>query len=359
MRRLSLLLLTLLGCFIQLHAQQNNKAIATWYKQFKGNIGTYPVTFHLFCSDTNISGYYYYDQVQRPLAVNGIAKGNTWTLSATGLAASDDAATERMAGTFSSQTFNGTWKLNDKSLPMAITQEPDSLFDSYVVVSGSRKRRKAAGDDEFSRRTIDFDASAPWSSRTDATARFVKQQIAAAFDLPLPKTTLGEALLAKRNAWLHENQGPDAPFLAEATSITVAVRNAHLLSLSHGYYTDGGGAHGMYTEQVINLDLDHLRRLTLADVLDSAAAALPMQRMLEAHYRKDYKVPAGESLEGSLLVDTIPMSSHFYISGTGLLFVYPPYDIGPYAAGTIYIFVPYKQMAAWLRPRFANWIKTF
>ena len=65
-----------------------------------------------------------------------------------------------------------------------------------------------------------------------------------------------------------------------------------------------------------------------------------------------FRLKPGEGMEQRMLVDEVPATGNFYLSSTGLTFVYNPYEIASYADGQIALFLPYKKLMPFLTPAF-------
>ena len=94
-----------------------------------------------------------------------------------------------------------------------------------------------------------------------------------------------------------------------------------------------GGAHGNHYIKVGTLYCG--KRLRLADLPDLDKIKKLFQQALKSH--KDYKeiIAYNHGKE-------VKMTENFYIDGEGIHFIYDPYEINCYAAGTIDILVPYE-----------------
>jgi hypothetical protein len=78
MTKAFLFLFFLLFDFLTVIAQARNE-----YALLKGNIGSLPVTMHLYKNEHYYSGYYYQEKLQRPIEVLGIDSTRTGRLTLT------------------------------------------------------------------------------------------------------------------------------------------------------------------------------------------------------------------------------------------------------------------------------------
>lgn len=120
-------------------------------------------------------------------------------------------------------------------------------------------------------------------------------------------------------------------------------------TLSVGYFTYlyMGGAHGMYAIEYAAYDLKEMRPLRLDDVLSKGYES-DLEAALQRAARRRAGLKPNESLDEHYFVSSIPLTENFYLTGKGLVFGYPPYEIGPYAAGQIDLFVPFTELKRFL-----------
>ena len=98
-------------------------------------------------------------------------------------------------------------------------------------------------------------------------------------------------------------------------------------------YSYTGGAHGMPDTKVGTIKNGKL--LQLADLPDLNKIKILWQQALKSHSQfSEIKKYTG-------FIGTKPqLTENFYLDGKGIHFIYQPYEIAPFAAGTIEIFVP-------------------
>ncbi|WP_276132753.1 RsiV family protein [Polluticoccus soli] len=128
-------------------------------------------------------------------------------------------------------------------------------------------------------------------------------------------------------------------------------RDGWLVVECFGYdYT--GGAHGIFGSSFLNIDLQRGKLWKLGDVIEGDTARL--RPLLVEAARKYFKLKPQEKLGGVLLdLEEPTVTDNFYITPTGLTFVYNPYEITPYSAGMITLFVPYGRLYGLLTPEFS------
>ena len=117
-----------------------------------------------------------------------------------------------------------------------------------------------------------------------------------------------------------------------------------------------GGAHGMSAINIMNFDMDAKRVMNFNDVFIKDTAGL--SDIIESNFRKQYNVPAGKSLDNGLLfIKKFYTTPNFGFNEKYVYFIYNPYEIGPYALGSVEIRVPYVEVAKMLQPVFKQRMK--
>ena len=74
--------------------------------------------------------------------------------------------------------------------------------------------------------------------------------------------------------------------------------------------------------------------------------------MVRARAARRYSgLDEGDVLEddGYYLVEEIPFTTNVGITGQGIIFDYPPYEVAAYAAGEIRLFVPFSEIKALMK----------
>ena len=98
-------------------------------------------------------------------------------------------------------------------------------------------------------------------------------------------------------------------------------------------YSYTGGAHGMPDTKVGTIKNGKL--LQLADLPDLSKIKTLWQQALESHSQ------FSEIKKYSDFIGSEPqLTENFYLDDKGIHFIYTPYEIAPFAAGTIEIFIP-------------------
>jgi hypothetical protein len=134
----------------------------------------------------------------------------------------------------------------------------------------------------------------------------------------------------------------------DQTATYVLYQQGNLLSLGFFRYNFSGGAHGNYGLTPASYDLRTGRRLRYDDIFrPTAAQKLPA--LLGQAVRPEVGLQPSEPLDKQLFVNKMPVTHQVYLTATGAVFVYQPYEIASYAQGEIHVFVPLSSLRPLLR----------
>ncbi len=120
------------------------------------------------------------------------------------------------------------------------------------------------------------------------------------------------------------------------------------LSLSIRNSSHFGGAHPNSYEQYINFKLPSLTPLTIDQIVSDVPA---VTTLAENIFRTKYEIPAEESFSDHgywFEEDVFILPENMALDASGLLFVYNPYEIGPYVLGSLEVLVPYELLKPYM-----------
>ena len=106
----------------------------------------------------------------------------------------------------------------------------------------------------------------------------------------------------------------------------------NIATFTMGYHHYSGGAHGMYSTQFVNVDLDKKTIIRLDNVFTKAQQN-KVKALLWEIYQNESRGDNGERQESFTAKADFYLSDNFYFSQDGIVFVYPLYALGPYAEG--------------------------
>lgn len=138
-------------------------------------------------------------------------------------------------------------------------------------------------------------------------------------------------------------------------SIQYIGQRGKVLTFSESVYTYEGGAHGMHGTRYFNIDSEKQERIELSNLFSEEKLAL-LKDALWASYETHYGVKDGDNILTFADKERFYTSKEFYFTPNGMHFVYPPYELGPYAAGEIQLNLPWDQLEDLINSEY-NWAK--
>src|SRR5688572_27913538 len=338
----------------------------SWYNSFTGTIGTYPVTFHLHKMGHKLAGYYYYHSKMQPIYMIGEdSSGGAGKIKLYGYGPE-----EIITLSIKNNVCTGEWKKSEESktgLPVKATAKPISptLRFEMIYTRGSVKLRpKLPESPEGS-----YEAASIWPKGASPTDLFLKRTINEIFGDKNSQLDIGKRFLTSKKdfiaSYMEEYKDVADSDLGEYSAsynmdetqwLLIAFQSTKLLTLANWNFSYTGGAHGNYYTSYMNIDLTTNKEILLREVLNSSGIQ-QLNPLLEKYFRKDKGLKSSEDLtEGGLFENKIEANENFYLTTKGIGFSYAPYEIGPYAAGEINVFIPFTELNAYLQPKFKKLI---
>ena len=146
----------------------------------------------------------------------------------------------------------------------------------------------------------------------------------------------------------------DVPFgyglsYEQQTATYVLWNRAPLLSIGVFNYGYSGGAHGNYSTDAATYDTRTGQRLRFADIFRPGTDA-QLSKALDQAVRRTLHIPAEDPLDLTLFVTHMPVTRNFYLTSSGAVFIYSPYEIASYAQGEVHVFVPLSELTPLMVP---------
>lgn len=342
---------------------QNPSAAQAWYKVMTGYIDKYRASAYLFYKGGSITGVLYYKPDGKPQRITGTLRGSKMDLYTPG----DDKTKESFIGSYSGVTFKGIWLVSGYRKTFRLNyfrKDPHYLSFNYVWVNGSRK---LSGRPNHPPRNLIYNVSTIWPPDSNAGSLYLRKEIFSIMgDTTAKSHSITRELKKTMSVYLTDAGTPDEDEAGKEhdTHLTVIYNDAHLLSLDQTFYDYSGGAHGLGGDNYYSYEIQTHSRIRLPEVLDTIQYRGAVSRLLEAQYRTDHQLPSGSPLSTTgadqgvnLFQDNIPLTNNFYLTAKGIGFVYLPYELGPYALGSIELFLPYSALMPYLQPRFKDWMR--
>jgi hypothetical protein len=343
-------LLCILGGINAALAQKSKPApVITRFYQLTGTIDKYPITFNLHRTGEDFYGNYYYNSTEEPFEVYGKIQ-NDGSLRITINDRETGNTAEEFSGKFKDSSYSGTWTNNGKVLPFRVAKprNTDGLIFDYVTTKGSKSLSIGQG---YGRDAISYDATAvcPTASSTHPATKLIRKKIFEAFGYETTSSTIGEAMLADKKDVL--SQAGEIEKYGVSIDVNIVYWSKQLLTLSIYNWEDNGGAHGNYTIKYINIDLTTNEEV---GAVFNECEQLPA--VLDKKLHEYFNVEKDRKLSDFLLVDTLPINGNCLITTKGITYSYDPYEIAPYAAGQIKLYIPFKELEGCLTEEFKKLI---
>jgi hypothetical protein len=133
--------------------------------------------------------------------------------------------------------------------------------------------------------------------------------------------------------------------------IKVLRQNADYIALKHIHSDYAGGAHGITNISFINYNPKTNKPIVLDSLIQTSEKS-KLVSIAEMIFRKNEKISATQSLADQYFFDKgiFSLPSNFYVSDSGLVFLYNPYEIKPYAAGITELVIPFAALKNIAKP---------
>lgn len=348
------------------------------YWHLAGQVGTLAVVMDLafrpaggdeFSTDM-YHGSYYYSSKENPIDIYG-SVDSTGQLVLYEVTLTDETS-PTFTGTFDRQqgAFKGEWSSGDGKKKMAV--ELRENYDDALRFTTHKLEASQAlfdGNENSPYATTSKIWLRPATGTDAATASFLEKAIhqglvGDSLAALYPKQEKAFEVVSKAYFESYrtdmddvsaEEIGPDDTFMftyEQNASAEVLYNHNQLLTIGYWDYWFSGGAHGNYGTWLASYDLTDRKEITLQDVF-LPGYETKITSSLEKAVRSRFGLKAKEALSSVLFEDAIAATENFGLTGKGVIFNYPPYEIAAYASGEIRLFVPYSEIKDLLQPAFA------
>ncbi|AFM04313.1 Protein of unknown function (DUF3298) [Bernardetia litoralis DSM 6794] len=316
----------------------------TDYCHFKGTInGNLPIIMDLIQNGDSYSGSYYYTKYNLPINLEGKVnkKGEIelFTMDNQG------EKTEFITGNINQNAFVGNWKNKDKSKTLSISLVEDyskSIAFDFISIKDSIKlfkNKKVTPQATFSDVIVEI-KQVPQGSNLSKIKELLKkyQSTENKGSSQSAKQTIENHKKSFFKEYLDVNKDQDEDYLYAAnwvneSSASVIFNDNYFATLSFSNYQYLGGAHGMYGENFLVIDIKNGKEIRLSDIFDKQSLATLEKKMIKKAYTYTGFEDAKSLQDAGYLVDKIEVTENFSLNAKGITFVYQPYEIAPYAAG--------------------------
>jgi hypothetical protein len=201
-----------------------------------------------------------------------------------------------------------------------------------------------------------FEVSYPVFSGIDSTvAKKIQREIELSFSLGDPeaqdKTLEQEAaeFIQSYKSFTSEVTGMNQGwyFNGEA-KVMVLLDTLVSISIDEEYYS--GGAHGGGGKYFININPRTGSEVELSDIL-KAGFEVHLNKVGEAVFRREKNLKSSDNLQENgfeFPENVFKLNKNYGFRPDAIIFFFNNYEIGPYAAGTTEILIPYNEILDWL-----------
>ena len=317
-----------------------------FYKKFQGFIRTpkadLPITLDLYAiGDSLCQGTYYYQKIKKPISISG--EVDTWgKLQLTEY--TNGKATGVFSGKFEDEwNISGTWMTPDSK-----SKYEFELSENYP--SGSAQFEvfhihKKIGDCDIENCfTIDIIFPALVDHHDKKVQDLINHGVGADWDKQ-QKIAQEEIVFFNEESEMYEDLDYTMNWY-EYYEARIVLNSNYILSFERYMDSYTGGAHGSHIYDLINFDLRTGDTIFLDDIfIDEYETRL--NSIAEGIFRKDNDIGADEDLSDIGywgMDDGFHVNKNFLLTMDGIRFVFNEYEIAPYAAGTIELFIPYEKI---------------
>ena len=124
----------------------------------------------------------------------------------------------------------------------------------------------------------------------------------------------------------------------------ILMNSSHILCLYIDHYAFTGGAHGLQTRDYTTVNLWTGKEIKLRDVIKEDSETR-LGTLISDKIHEMNSIPTAQSLkDAGFFTDTIKPNDNFYITPDGIGFWYNQYDVASYAAGSIDVFLTFREL---------------
>ncbi len=338
----------------------------SWYKVFAGKVGNMSATMHLHKAGESYSGYIWFDRNQwpMPLYYNVPAKkSDSLEISAVG-----GPISFMFSGVLTHKSYTGKSTLQkentaSKNAAFLLEVSDDKTFTPFKFyhAEGTAKLLPQIKNESEASYMI----GSIWPAGSSVTDMTIKKYVQTELEIKTPITDPSKWMADEKNkflaGWKKENSRMSPKEASEMglslsvqreDRIMVMYENKQMITIAHYSFEFTGGAHGNYGTSLATIQKSSGKKLAIGDVLNAAGIkALPA--ILDRVARMQFEIKNNKPLDQNyFLVNAIPVSENFYVTDSGIGFLYAPYQIKSFADGEINLLVPFTALTSYLQPAF-------
>lgn len=328
-----------------------------FYKHFTGKVNDKEVVMDLMYDGSTFYGYHYYTADKVLLEVNGDIQ--------TGYIVLDELLNRNEIGKFkgviSDGAYFGDWidSSGETKYRFELKENYDNNAYAFSYTYFEDSAKAALKDGGFNAATYQTYLLAPLKDD-----KVLMKELAITYyaDSTKPISFVSEkdaadSYFKEFKEEMKETEKNDISALTPYEQLfrhEVILNTERLLVMGMGIYFYNGGAHGMGGSSYFNYDKTAQREIMVEDVVNLSEKE-KLKALLLTALKTQYELPLNKPLnESGFLVkdEELKIPDDFYIRPDGVAFMFPVYEIGPYAMGEIDVFVNYKDLKPYLNPGF-------
>ncbi len=340
----------------------------TWYKVYTGKVGNLSATIHLHKAEKNYNGYIWFDQNQWPMQI--YSDERVGLNDSINISCSSGPISLNLTGVLNTESFAGVSVLEkegsgSKKTHFELQLNIDKKFTSFGYFSAHDSASLLPQIKNES--TCDYITACVWPLGNTLVDAALKKQAIKMLSMPAtvmePGKWLTSSVKKSSIAWKKDN-GKLSPKDASEMSLSLSVQeenrvlvmyeNEYYITLANYTFSYSGGAHGNYGTSLAAINKQNGQQMKLTDVLNmNGIKSLPL--LLEKVARLQYGIKNNLSLDqNNFLVKKIEPAKNFYITSSGIGFLYAPYEIKSFAEGDVNLLIPFAVLNTYLQPGFKH-----
>ena len=359
-----------IALFLGISLSGFSQSDTVWYKVYTGKFGNSDATLHLCRHSNSYSGYIYiwFTQQQWPMPVYGSPSPEY--PDSIQLSAGNSPLFLNLTGLFKINNFifDGHGHLQkdnvtSKEVHFSLQENKSGNYTAfqYFYTGGTASLPPKLKNES----TCDFSSEAVWPLTNTAFTTSLKKQIGIALNSKVPVNNPLEIMNIEKNkfmtGWQKDNSKLTAKDAADMglslsasqdQNIMVMYEDEKTLTLANYISTYSGGAHNNYYTSLITISKKTGKKLQLKDVLSAEGLKL-LPSLLDKVARQQFSINNKKPLdENGFFVNQIKATENFYVTSTGIGFLYPTYELKSLAEGEINLLVPKVALAKYLTPEY-------
>jgi hypothetical protein len=328
---------------------------AHFYKRLAGKIDSKPIVMHLIRTDSLLRGSFFYKNAKNTFFNEESTIDRKGTIKIAAYNENNDNDI-KLAGMFegifeNTVQLKGVWKDNESGQNLKFSLEEKYKEGSMpLMVTHFYKQLDCDEEKACATMTLNFPRLKKEANPKLANiinAEINKNLLEMLSDLASNPDEAKASSIEEATAAFFDSFGEDGEQYGQRWSNEIdwdIHNNAHhVLSFALNKYYYTGGAHPNYMSQNFNFNLNNGKLIQLSDIFEGDYKKILLQAA-EKELRKQQDIPAKAPLSDFIFEDELTLNDDFYLSPEGITFVYDPYEIAPYAFGTITLPIAFKDI---------------